>query len=85
MITREYKSQIDSIWDAFWSAGLTSSIAVLEQMTYLFFIKMLDDSQLKREANAQVLNGTIKDPIFKKGELWQNPETKQKVPYENLR
>ena len=85
MITGDHKSQIDSIWDTFWSAGLTSSIAVLEQMTYLFFIKMLDDSQLKREANAQILGGTIKDPIFKKGELWQNIETKQTLPYENLR
>lgn len=85
MITGEHKSQIDSIWDAFWSAGLTSSIAVLEQMTYLFFIKMLDDSQLKREANAQALGGTIKDPIFKEGERWQNPETKQTLPYEDLR
>lgn len=85
MITGDHKSQIDSIWDTFWSAGLTSSIAVLEQMTYLFFIKMLDDSQLKREANAQALGGTIKAPIFKDGESWQNPETEQTLPYENLR
>lgn len=85
MITGEHKNQIDSIWDAFWSAGLTSSIAVLEQMTYLFFIKMLDDSQQKREANAQLLGGTLQDPIFKMGEVWQNPETEQTVPYEHLR
>lgn len=85
MITGEHKNQIDSIWDAFWSAGLTSSIAVLEQMTYLFFIKMLDDSQQKREANAQLLGGNLQDPIFKMGEVWQNPETKQTVPYEHLR
>lgn len=85
MITGDHKSQIDSIWDTFWSAGLTSSIAVLEQMTYLFFIKMLDDSQLKREANAQALGGTIKAPIFKDGESWQNPETEQTLPYEDLR
>ena len=85
MITGDHKSQIDSIWDTFWSAGLTSSIAVLEQMTYLFFIKMLDDSQLKREANALALGGTIQAPIFKDGESWQNPETEQSLPYEDLR
>lgn len=85
MITGDHKSQIDSIWDTFWSAGLTSSIAVLEQMTYLFFIKMLDDSQLKREANALALGGTIQAPIFKDGESWQNPETEQTLPYEDLR
>lgn len=50
MITGDHKSQIDSIWDTFWSAGLTSSIAVLEQMTYLFFIKcwMTVSSKKKR-------------------------------------
>lgn len=84
MITGEHKSQIDNIWDAFWSAGVTNSITVLEQMTYLFFIKLLDDSQLKREANAQALGGKIKGPIFADGD-WMNPETEQKVPYAHLR
>lgn len=84
MITGEHKSQIDSIWDAFWSSGVTNSITVLEQMTYLFFIKLLDDSQLKREANAQALGGKIKDPIFADGD-WMNPETEKKVPYAHLR
>lgn len=85
MITGEHKNQIDSIWDTFWSAGITSSITVLEQMTYLFFIKMLDDSQLKREANARIMGAPVKDPIFKDGQMWQNPETEQEVPYEHLR
>ncbi|MCC8145885.1 MAG: type I restriction-modification system subunit M [Bacteroidales bacterium] len=85
MITGEHKNQIDSIWDSFWNAGVTSSITVLEQMTYLFFIKLLDDSQLKREANARALGGQeIKDLVFKEGN-WMNPETKQKVPYAHLR
>lgn len=85
MITGEHKNQIDSIWDAFWSSGITNSITVLEQMTYLFFIKMLDDSQRQREGNAAALGGKIKDPIFKDGEKWTNPETNLQVPYEHLR
>ncbi len=84
MITGEHKNQIDTIWDAFWSSGIANSITVLEQMTYLFFMKMLDDSQLQRESNAAVLGGKIKDPIFKEGE-WTNPDTKLQVPYEYLR
>lgn len=84
MITGEDKNQIDSIWDTFWSSGITSSITVLEQMTYLFFIKLLDDSQLNREANARALGGKIKDPIFKEGN-WTNPETEQEIPYMHLR
>lgn len=84
MITGEHKTQIDSIWDAFWNAGVTSSITVLEQMTYLFFIKMLDESQLKRESSASAFGGKIKDPIFAEGN-WLNPDTELEVPYEHLR
>ena len=46
MITGEIKNRIDKIWDAFWIGGITNSITVLEQMTYLFFMKMLDDAQV---------------------------------------
>lgn len=84
MITGEHKNQIDTIWDAFWSSGITNSITVLEQMTYLFFIKMLDESQQQRERNANALGGKINDPVFKEGD-WLNPETKKEVPYDHLR
>lgn len=51
MITGQIKNQIDQIWNIFWeSAGITNPMTVLEQMTYLFFIKMLDDAQMQREA-----------------------------------
>ena len=51
MITGQIKNQIDQIWNTFWeSAGITNPMTVLEQMTYLFFIKMLDDAQIQREA-----------------------------------
>ncbi len=46
MITGEIKNRIDKIWDAFWTGGITNSITVLEQMTYLFFMKMLDGAQV---------------------------------------
>ena len=55
MITGEIKNRIDKIWDTFWTGGITNSLTVLEQMTYLFFMKMLDDAQLKKEANAMTL------------------------------
>ena len=45
MITGEIKSRIDAIWDTFWTGGITNSITILEQMTYLFFMKMLDDCE----------------------------------------
>ena len=84
MITGDIKNKIDGIWDTFFSAGITSPLTVLEQMTYLFFIKMLDDAQLKKESNAKLFGAEIKDPIFKSGN-WQNPDTKQETPYNQLR
>lgn len=84
MITGDIKNRIDSIWDTFWTGGITNSITILEQMTYLFFMKMLDDSQVKREAAANLLGGTINDPVFKAG-AWHNPDSDLDVPYNNLR
>ena len=84
MITGEIKSNIDKIWDAFWTGGITNSITILEQMTYLFFIKMLDDAQLTKEANASLMGAAVIDPTFKEG-AWHNPETDRDVPYETLR
>lgn len=84
MITGEIKNRIDAIWDTFWTGGITNSITILEQMTYLFFMKMLDDAQMKKEASSALLGTTIDDPTFKSG-LWHNPETDKDVPYERLR
>lgn len=84
MITGEIKNRIDGIWDAFWTGGITNSITILEQMTYLFFMKMLDDAQLKKEATAAVFGVEVADPVFGK-DMWHNPETDKDVPYETLR
>lgn len=84
MITGEIKNQIDTIWDTFWVGGITNPMSVLEQMTYLFFMKMLDDAQLKKEASANILGVSISNPTFKEG-MWHNPETDKDVPYNNLR
>ncbi|MBR3625115.1 MAG: SAM-dependent DNA methyltransferase [Bacteroidaceae bacterium] len=84
MITGEIKNRIDSIWDTFWTGGITNSITILEQMTYLFFMKMLDDAQRIKEANANAFGVAVKDPTFKAG-MWHNPDTDRDVPYADLR
>ena len=84
MITGEIKNRIDSIWDTFWTGGITNSITILEQMTYLFFMKMLDDAQRTKEANANAFGVAVKEPTFKEG-LWHNPETDKDVPYNSMR
>ncbi|GFK20093.1 type I restriction-modification system subunit M [Corynebacterium glutamicum] len=45
MITGSLRSQVDRIWDAFWSGGISNSMTVIEQFTYLLFLKQLDDRQ----------------------------------------
>lgn len=85
MITGEIKNKIDQIWDVFFVAGITSPIAVLEQMTYIFFMKLLDDKQLSEEALNAFLGQPLKNPAFPPGEMWHNPETDQDIPYEEMR
>lgn len=43
MLTGEIRSQIDRIWDAFWSVGISNPLEVIEQITYLLFLKRLDE------------------------------------------
>ena len=43
MITGELKNKIDGLWEIFWTGGLTNPLDVIEQMTYLMFIRDLDD------------------------------------------
>ena len=90
MITGEIKNKIDQIWDTFFVAGITNPITVLEQMTYIFFMKMLDDKQLQEEENARDWGAEVENPTVPAGQLWVNPEAvsdeeKAGVPYENLR
>lgn len=64
MITGQIKNQIDQIWDTFWTGGITNSITLLEQMTYLFFMKMLDDAQSNKESIANAIGETVSEPTF---------------------
>jgi len=84
MITGEIKNKIDQIWDSFWTGGITNPMDVLEQMTYLFFMKMLDDKQIKQEASAALFGNSIQDALFKQGH-WHNPDTDRDVPYPSMR
>ncbi len=43
MITGELRGQIDRIWDAFWAGGIANPIQVVEQLTYLLFLKMAEE------------------------------------------
>jgi type I restriction enzyme M protein len=64
MITGELRSKIDKVWEQFWTGGLSNPITVIEQMTYLLFIRRLDDIHTQREQMATFLRKPIEDPIF---------------------
>ena len=66
MITGELKNKIDGIWDIFWSSGMTNPLTVIEQITYLMFIKILDDNELKKEANAAAFDMPVVNPVLMK-------------------
>lgn len=64
MIVGTVRSQVDRIWDAFWAGGISNPMEVIEQMTYLLFIKRLDELHTVREKKANRLKREIEEPIF---------------------
>lgn len=64
MITGELKSKIDRVWDAFWTGGISNPLTVIEQITYLLFIKQLDEVHTLRERKANRFSKEIEKPIF---------------------
>ncbi len=79
MITGDIKNQIDRIWDAFWAGGISNPMEVIEQITYLLFIKRLDDLQTLEENKAQATKKPIARRIFPEG---KDP---RKKPFAELR
>jgi len=68
MITGELKSRIDRIWDAMWSAGIANPLSVIEQLTYLLFIKRLDELHTLAEKKAARTGKAVEAPIFGDGQ-----------------
>lgn len=64
MIIGELKSQIDKVWLAFFSGGLTNPITVIEQMTYLLFLRRLDELQTQKEKKSVFTKKPIEEPIY---------------------
>lgn len=67
MLTGELRSQIDAIWNAFWSGGISNPMEVLEQITYLLFIRRLDDAHTLEENKALILKKPMANRIFPEG------------------
>jgi type I restriction enzyme M protein len=75
MLTGELKNQVDKIWETLWTAGISNPLTVIEQLTYLLFIKGLDDQQTREEKKAERTGKPIKNPIFSEDQdhlRWKN-------------
>lgn len=63
MITGDIKSKIDAVWNAFWAGGIANPLEVMEQITYLVFLRRLDDlHQLEENKSTR-----LKKPIERRG------------------
>ena len=76
MITGELRSKVDKIWETFWTGGITNPLEVIEQFTYLLFIKGLDDKEIIKENDALLL-GIDFDRTF--------PEDKQNLRWSKFK
>ncbi len=73
MITGEIKNQIDRIWDAFWSGGISNPLEVIEQITYLLFLRRLDDLHTLEENKAARLKQPMERRVFPEGKDAEGP------------
>jgi type I restriction enzyme M protein len=67
MITGELKSQVDKIWEAFWTGGISNPLTVIEQFTYLLFLRRLDESQQLEEKKANMMGIPMQNPVYAEG------------------
>ncbi len=79
MVTGELRNQVDQVWDAFWSGGISNPLEIIEQITYLLFLRRLDDLQTLEENKSTRLKLPIAHRIFPAG------NDKSGMPYDNYR
>lgn len=75
MVTGELKSKVDRIWDAFWTGGMSNPLEIIEQITYLLFIRRLDELQQNEEKKARVSGEPLERAVFGPDQehlRWQN-------------
>jgi type I restriction enzyme M protein len=67
MLTGEIRNQIDRIWDSFWSGGISNPLEVIEQITYLLFLKRLDELHTLEERKANRTGRAMERRVFPEG------------------
>ncbi|WP_372750820.1 N-6 DNA methylase [Labilibaculum sp.] len=83
MLTGPIKNEVDKLWEAFWTGGIANPLTVIEQITFLLFIRHLDEIQISKDNKKNLLGIEDDSPVFQKSEQdlrWGNfsnrePET----------
>ncbi len=84
MLTGEIRSKVDQVWNAFWAGGIANPLEVIEQITYLLFMRGLDDIQTREESKANMLGRPIERVVFPEG-VYRKDRNGNDVRYEELR
>jgi type I restriction enzyme M protein len=63
------RSQVDALWDKFWTGGLANPLDAIEQFSYLLFLKQLEDRENAAERQAK-RRGTAYEPKVPKAMRW---------------
>ncbi len=84
MLAGEIRSKVDQVWNAFWAGGIANPLEVIEQITYLLFMRGLDDIQTREEAKANMLGRPIERVIFPQG-VYRQDRDGNDVTYDELR
>jgi type I restriction enzyme M protein len=71
MLTGEIRNKVDKIWTDMWAGGITNPLTVIEQLTYLMFIRSLDEKELEIET-MEALSGETLPKIFSQDEEGQS-------------
>ncbi len=71
MITGVIKNKVDKIWTDIWAGGITNPLTVIEQLTYLMFIRSLDEKELETE-EFENMTGEKMDKIFPQSAVGQS-------------
>src|SRR5512140_86582 len=79
VITGAIRTQVDKVWDAFWSGGISNPLEVIEQITYLLFLRRLDEIHTLEERKATTLKRPIERQVFPAG------KDARKRPYADFR
>ena len=66
MLTGKIRNQIDQVWEMFWTGGVANPISVIEQISYLLFIRRLDELQKTAERRAQATGTPLKKTGFQR-------------------